>query len=126
MRLTVKGVPPRRGSREYCLIARGRHYPPKYVLSRAHFHQSGKALKGFKGGRQTNDELRPHYNREVQEAADLLLGRKPQRVKVVDESGKRDDDLRDYFVAERLNAVHPVGYPISHSTKIVLNLPFFC
>jgi hypothetical protein len=56
-----KGVPPRRRSTGYCIIARKHHYPPKYVLSRAHFYQSGKALKGFKGGPQTNDELRPHY-----------------------------------------------------------------
>src|SRR5438477_10882426 len=52
-----RDVPVERRSKKYCLVEDKRHYPPKYVLSQAHYHKTGKALKGFKGGPQTNTPL---------------------------------------------------------------------
>ena len=33
------------------------------------------------------------------------------------------NNLWDYCVAEGFNSVYPIGYPMSHSTKITLNFP---
>ena len=49
------GVPPRRRSTGYCMVARDRHYPPKLVLGIA---TGGKKLNG---GEPTNRPLSEHY-----------------------------------------------------------------
>lgn len=49
-------VPKNRDSTNWCLLERGRHYPPKYVLSRAKRIQ-GIELHGFRGGPRTNIQL---------------------------------------------------------------------
>ena len=51
------GVPDRYKSTKYCLVRRGRHYAPKQVTQRAHFHYAGTNLYGFFGGRETNNFL---------------------------------------------------------------------
>jgi hypothetical protein len=52
------GVPSKRKSTTYCLDARGRHYPPKYVLMRAHILQTGIKPDGLIGGAPSNTPLR--------------------------------------------------------------------
>jgi hypothetical protein len=52
------GVPRKRKSTIYCLETRGRHYPPKYVLMRAHIIQTGTKPNGLIGGSPSNDPLR--------------------------------------------------------------------
>jgi|HubBroStandDraft_6_1064221.scaffolds.fasta_scaffold423169_1 hypothetical protein len=52
-----RNVPANRRSHDYCLKIGEKHYPPKYVLSQAHYYKTGKARKGFKGGPQTNTLL---------------------------------------------------------------------
>jgi tetratricopeptide (TPR) repeat protein len=52
----ILGVPKNRQSTAYCLVTRGRHYPPKYVLSRARKIQ-GVKRRGFRGGPRTNVQL---------------------------------------------------------------------
>jgi hypothetical protein len=54
-----EGVPPGRDSRKYSLIANGRKYPPKYVLSLAAFYAYGRKLRSyeFSGGIETNKLL---------------------------------------------------------------------
>jgi hypothetical protein len=56
----AKAVPIHRDSTKYDVLYEGRRYPPKYVLSLAHsfLTPSGKELRGFKGGSQTNRFLR--------------------------------------------------------------------
>lgn len=51
-----EGVPPGRDSRKFSLIANGRRYPPKYVLSLASFYAYGRELRSdeFSGGIETN------------------------------------------------------------------------
>jgi hypothetical protein len=53
------GVPPSRRSKRYHLVYRGRHYPPKYVVSLAARHATGRALPSqtFCGGPETNTRL---------------------------------------------------------------------
>jgi hypothetical protein len=51
------GVPRKRRSTQYCLVARGRHYPPKYVLVRAYTMQTGTKPQGLTGGPMTNIPL---------------------------------------------------------------------
>lgn len=54
-----KNVPNKRRSRGYCLkVDSEHHYPPKYVLSRAHHYKTGKERRHFKGGPQTNTVLK--------------------------------------------------------------------
>jgi hypothetical protein len=53
-----KPMPVRRHSKDWCLEVSGRHYPPKYVLARAYYHKTGKALKGFKASKYTRDPLK--------------------------------------------------------------------
>jgi hypothetical protein len=50
-------MPSNRRSHIFCLITRKRHYAPKYVLYLAHKIETGKPLKGLKGGPHTNDQL---------------------------------------------------------------------
>ena len=52
------GVPRKRKSTVYCLETRGRHYPPKYVLMRAHILQTGTKPIGLIGGSPSNAPLR--------------------------------------------------------------------
>lgn len=49
-----------RPSRTYCLVYQGRHYPPKFVISKAWLVQYGRELspRNFSGGSQTNSALR--------------------------------------------------------------------
>ncbi|MCD6514645.1 MAG: hypothetical protein J7L07_06945 [Candidatus Odinarchaeota archaeon] len=53
-------VPPGRTSRKYCLVYEGRHYPPKFVISKACLFQYGQELPfyAFSGGEETNRVLR--------------------------------------------------------------------
>src|ERR1051326_8479048 len=53
-----RNVPRNRRSTGFCLIQDKRHYLPKYVLSRAHYHKTGKERRHFKSGPQTNTLLR--------------------------------------------------------------------
>ena len=51
-------VPRNRASTNYCLITRGRHYPPKYVILRARKIQAGIGPHGLRGGPRTNNQLK--------------------------------------------------------------------
>jgi hypothetical protein len=53
------GVAPSRQSKRYHLVYRGRRYPPKYVVSLAARHATGRELppKKFNGGPETNTRL---------------------------------------------------------------------
>ena len=53
-------VPPQNRSRGYCLVERGRHFPPKYTLSQAHEVATGRLLptSEFYGGQESNEFLR--------------------------------------------------------------------
>jgi hypothetical protein len=51
-------VPSNRRSTGWCFVAEnGRHYPPKYLLSRAVFYKTGKELGPFNAGAQTRRRL---------------------------------------------------------------------
>jgi 5-methylcytosine-specific restriction protein B len=54
------GVPAHRKSKKYHLIYGGHRYPPKYVLSLAAKHATGRELasKAFNGGEEANRPLR--------------------------------------------------------------------
>ena len=54
-----EGVPSRRRGRDYCLVADGKHFPPKYTIALAHRIATGKFLSSdrFSGGRESNDFL---------------------------------------------------------------------
>jgi len=52
------GVPRKRKSTIHCLVTRQRHYPPKYVLMRAHIIQTGTKPERLFGGHPSNDPLR--------------------------------------------------------------------
>jgi hypothetical protein len=54
----VKGVPKTRRSTKHCLVTRGRHYPPKYVLHQAFKLQGVRPPKGLRGGDRTNLHLK--------------------------------------------------------------------
>ena len=58
-RIERDGVPPSRKSRGYCLVANGRHLPPKYTIALAHEIATGETLSPsfFSGGSETNDFL---------------------------------------------------------------------
>lgn len=47
------GVPLRRRSKDYCLVYEGKHYPPKYVISKAAMHSISRELEPheFSGGK---------------------------------------------------------------------------
>ena len=59
-RIDRDGVPPSRKSRGYCLVANGRHLPPKYTIALAHEVATGDPLSPnlFSGGSESNDFLR--------------------------------------------------------------------
>lgn len=59
-RIDKDGVPKRRGSTGYCLVANGRHYPPKLAIGYASEHRTGKRLppSAYSGGEETNSRLR--------------------------------------------------------------------
>lgn len=52
--IDLYGVPPRRNSKVYSLLYKGRRYPPKYVISIANRYANGTELdyREFNGGRQ--------------------------------------------------------------------------
>ena len=54
-----EGVPSLRRSRDYCLVAYGEHFPPKYTVALAHRIATGEFLSSdrFSGGRESNDFL---------------------------------------------------------------------
>lgn len=54
-----KGVPPRRRSRDYCLVKDGYHFPPKYTIALAHKIAVGQFLDSdkFEGGAESNGFL---------------------------------------------------------------------
>ncbi len=54
-----KGIPPMRKSKEFHLLFRGKHYPPKYTLSLANKYANGKELSPgvFSGGVESNSFL---------------------------------------------------------------------
>ena len=55
-----RGVPPTRRPTKFTLVIDGQAYPPKYVLSLAARHATGKELRSddFTGGNETNRFLR--------------------------------------------------------------------
>ncbi|MYH03213.1 MAG: hypothetical protein F4142_11780 [Nitrospira sp. SB0675_bin_23] len=59
-RISRDGVPPRRTSRDYCLIKGGRHFPPKYSIALAHQVATGQSLRSdkFSGGSESNRFLK--------------------------------------------------------------------
>lgn len=54
-----EGVPRRNRSHKYCLVENDRHYPPKYVISRAHEVATGRRLptSDFSGGQQASNRF---------------------------------------------------------------------
>ena len=54
------GIPRRNESKKFCLIFKGKQYPPKYVLSLANRFANGKELdlSEFSGGQETNNFLK--------------------------------------------------------------------
>ena len=59
-RIIRDGFPPQRRGRGYCLVADGKHLPPKYTISLAHQVALGKWLHPdqFSGGQESNGFLR--------------------------------------------------------------------
>ncbi len=59
-RITTCGFPTRRKSRDYCLAADGRHFPPKYTIALAHEIATGNFLDSeqFSGGDESGRFLR--------------------------------------------------------------------
>ena len=55
-----EGVASRRRGRSYCLVADGKHFPPKYTIAHAHRIATGEFLSSdrFSGGNESNDFLR--------------------------------------------------------------------
>ena len=53
-------IPKGRSSKKFILEYRGKHYPPKYVISLANKYVSGKELDSseFSGGQETNNFLK--------------------------------------------------------------------
>ena len=58
-RICQDGIPPRRRSRGYCLVAESGHLPPKYVIALAYQAATGEVLRSnrFSGGTQSNNFL---------------------------------------------------------------------
>ena len=54
-----EGVPSRQRGRDYCLVADGKHFPPKYTIALAHRIATGEFLSSdrFSGGKESNDFL---------------------------------------------------------------------
>ena len=59
-RIVRDGIPSRRRARGYCLVADGKHFPPKYTIALAHQGATGEFLKPnqFSGGVESNHFLR--------------------------------------------------------------------
>jgi hypothetical protein len=55
--IDTQGVPRKRISVRHCLVTRGRHYPPKHVLYRAHILKAGTKWPNLKGGKVANGRL---------------------------------------------------------------------
>ena len=55
-RISREGIPRQRRSRRYCLVADGRHFPPKYTIALAHEIATGNFLSSnqFSGGAESN------------------------------------------------------------------------
>ena len=55
-RISREGIPRQRRSRGYCLVADGRHFPPKYTIALAHEIATGNFLGSdqFSGGAESN------------------------------------------------------------------------
>jgi len=51
-------VPQKRRSTKHCLLARDKHYPPKYVVMLAYLLQNGAKPEGLSGGDPSNEPLR--------------------------------------------------------------------
>ena len=58
-RIERDGIPPRRRSRGYCVVADGKHLPPKYVIALAHEAATGEfpSSEVFSGGTESNEFL---------------------------------------------------------------------
>ncbi len=58
-RIKCNGIPPRRRSRDYCLVTNRGHFPPKYTIALAHEIATGEFLSSdrFNGGAESNDFL---------------------------------------------------------------------
>ena len=58
-RIHRDGIPPRRKSRDYCLVTERGHLPPKYTIALAHQSATGEFLSSnrFSGGAESNDFL---------------------------------------------------------------------
>jgi hypothetical protein len=54
--LNRQGIPGNRRSTGYCVVVEGRHYPPKYVVGRAYWFESGREWSSddHYGGSTTN------------------------------------------------------------------------
>ena len=48
-RIVRDGIPSRRRARGYCLVADGKHFPPKYTIALAHQGATGEFLKPLQG-----------------------------------------------------------------------------
>ena len=59
-RISHEGIPRQRRSRGYCLVADGKHFPPKYTIALAHELATGNFLGSnqFSGGAESNRFLR--------------------------------------------------------------------
>ena len=59
-RIDREGVPPVRRARNYCLVVKGRHFPPKYTIAMAHQIATRRFLHSyeFSGGAESNGFLR--------------------------------------------------------------------
>ena len=55
-RIIREGIPPRRRGRGYCVVANGKHFPPKYTIALAHQVATGEPLSPdrFSGGVESN------------------------------------------------------------------------
>ena len=58
-RIHRDGIPPRRKSRDYCLVSERGHLPPKYTIALAHQSATGEFLSSnrFSGGEESKDFL---------------------------------------------------------------------
>jgi hypothetical protein len=88
------GVPPRRESRDYYLIFKGRRYPPKYVVSLANKFANRRKLKSsrFTGGQETNNFLRRLGFEIVKASSGIRYKPKPFQNKTSERTKKRHDE----------------------------------
>ena len=91
--ISQEGVPRRNRSHKYCLVENDRHYPPKYVISRAHEVATGRRLptSDFSGGQQASNRfLRLRHFRVVDCGGDCGQASAYQ----TDAGAQRSDRLR--------------------------------